>query len=342
MIIDSAKINFQGQHRQLHLSQRKESLQIRHQLPPASAPEPSTSQPSLTSGACCPSEKVDLDLQRAPNAEQSLSLAIIRRLFKALTGRELQLFSPEALKNDTEAVTIQAPTQAPIQAPNQRQADTTWVYEQSTHYAEAEVSTFNAEGKIVTRDGQTIDFSVSLNMSRAFYSSSTISASNAPKTDPLVINFDGQAAELGSTTFEFDIDANGTLDQIAMLTSNSGMLALDKNGDGQINDGSELFGAQTGNGFNELAAYDDDGNQFIDAGDAIYDRLRIWQRHADGSQQLVALGAKNVGALFLGHLTTPFQLKSPDNQSLGEVASSGVYLTEQGSVGTLQQINLAV
>jgi hypothetical protein len=86
--------------------------------------------------------------------------------------------------------------------------------------------------------------------------------------------------------------------------------------------------------------FDDDGNHFIDEGDAIYKRLRIWSFNEDGSQQLVALGNKNIGAIFLGHVTSPFQLKDDSNNSLGEVASSGIYLTEQGSVGVIQQINL--
>ncbi|MDD2761116.1 MAG: hypothetical protein PHH11_12585, partial [Methylomonas sp.] len=92
-------------------------------------------------------------------------------------------------------------------------------------------------------------------------------------------------------------------------------------------------------GFTELAAYDEDNNQFIDEADPIYQQLRIWLRQPDGSEQLVALGEKNVGAIYLGHVSTPFQLKAEDNKSLGEIASSGVYLTEQGGVGTVQQIN---
>jgi hypothetical protein len=162
------------------------------------------------------------------------------------------------------------------------------------------------------------------------------------KTDPLVINFDGNAAELSQKRFEFDIDANGTTEQIATLKPGSGFLALDKNQDGVINNGSELFGPNSGNGFSELAKYDVDKNSFIDEADPIYNSLRIWQRHEDGSQQLIALGDKNIGAIYLGHVTTPFQLRTADNQSLGEVTDTGIYLTEEGKTGTIQQINLSV
>lgn len=266
-------------------------------------------------------------------------MEIIRRMVKEITGQELKLFSPDELQGEADEISYQEPVRAPVQTSSG--GGMGLVYERSESYFESETTSFSAEGSITTKDGKSIAFSVSLAMDRSFYMESNLSirVGEAAKTDPLVINFDGNAAELTNTYFEFDIDANGSLDQIAMLKSNSGMLALDKNQDGVVNDGSELFGPKTGNGFEELAAYDEDNNQFIDEADSIYQQLRIWQRHADGSQQLLALGDKNVGAIYLGHVTTPFQLKAEDNSSLGEVASSGIYLTEQGATGTLQQIN---
>ena len=204
---------------------------------------------------------------------------------------------------------------------------------------------FSATGSIETQDGKSIAFSVSLNMSREFRMETNLSfraGDPEKKVDPLVINFDGNAAELSQTRFAFDIDANGTTEQIATLKPGSGFLALDNNQDGVINNGSELFGPNSGNGFAELAKYDSDSNGFIDEADPIYDRLRIWQRHEDGSQQLIALGDKNIGAIYLGHATTPFQLRTADNRSLGEITDTGVYLTENGKTGTIQQINFSV
>lgn len=58
--------------------------------------------------------------------------------------------------------------------------------------------------------------------------------------------------------FYFDLDADGTADRISMLKSGSGFLALDKNGNGKIDDGSELFGTQSGDGFADLEEYDID------------------------------------------------------------------------------------
>ena len=89
--------------------------------------------------------------------------------------------------------------------------------------------------------------------------------------------------------------------RISFVGPGSGFLALDQNGDGTVNDGSGLFGARTGNGFHELAAYDDDGNGWIDEGDSVYVGLRIWEKDAEGNDRLMALGKRGLGAIFLGH-----------------------------------------
>ncbi|MEW8017103.1 MAG: hypothetical protein AB2765_16685 [Candidatus Thiodiazotropha endolucinida] len=58
--------------------------------------------------------------------------------------------------------------------------------------------------------------------------------------------------------------------------------------------------------------------------------------------QLVALGSRGMGAIYLGHFTTPFSLKDDPSQSQGVVRSSGFYLNETGTTGTLQQVDLVI
>ncbi len=337
MIIESATINMQSAHHFLQSSRYAESFRAIRSEGVESTVRPPANDRLTLSKAVAESRESTLDLDRQPDAMHSLMMQIIRRMVKEITGKELKLFSPADLQGKADEVRFQVPAQA---QPNR---DSGLVYEQSFSYFESENTSFSAEGSIKTKDGQSIDFSVSLSMSRSFYfeSNQSIRLGESAKTDPLVINFDGNAAELSNTFFEFDIDADGKANQIAMLKPGSGLLALDKNQDGVVNDGSELFGPASGNGFEELAAYDEDNNHFIDEADSIYQRLRIWFRHSDGTQQLLALGQKNVGAIYLGHVSTPFQLKAEDT-SLGEVATSGIYLSEQGEVGTLQQINFTV
>ncbi|HMU67403.1 MAG TPA: hypothetical protein PKE57_09660, partial [Cellvibrionaceae bacterium] len=209
---------------------------------------------------------------------------------------------------------------------------------------EVEKMHFAAQGQVVTQDGKSISFNAELFMSRSFTNTTSLTLIDGQPVmkDPLVINFDGTGAELERTRFAFDLDSDGTEEQIANLRPNSGYLALDKNGDGVINNGRELFGPTSNNGFAELAAYDEDNNGFIDEGDSVYSQLRIWQRDSNGASRLLALGDRQIGAIYLGHAMSPMQLKAADNTSLGEVVSSGVYLREDGSTGLVQQINLAV
>lgn len=66
---------------------------------------------------------------------------------------------------------------------------------------------------------------------------------------------------LTEAKYNFDLDSDGREDLISFVRPGSGFLALDLNGDGRVNDGRELFGPATGDGFAELARYDQDGNQ---------------------------------------------------------------------------------
>ncbi len=126
------------------------------------------------------------------------------------------------------------------------------------------------------------------------------------------------------------------------LGAGSGFLALDKNGDGIINDGSELFGALTGNGFAELAKYDQDGNGWIDEADEIFNKLLIWQKDEQGNDVLRGLGAAGVGAIYLGSANTNFSLNSAtDNHTNAVIRQTGMFLYENGESGTMQQVDFA-
>lgn len=349
MIIKSSAIQLNSQHQFLKNFQESESLRV-WKTPDQSMANTKGQQGDTVSlsdfAKTLKTGTQSLEVSNSLDANQSVQLLIVKHLVKSITGRDFKLFSPAELTagpgNESTNIEI---TMTPPPAANQPpSAGFGLVYEHHTAYQESESTSFSATGSIKTQDGKSIDFSVQLNMSREFSLETSLSFTAGDpekKVDPLVINFDGNAAELSQTRFAFDIDANGTPEQIATLKPGSGFLALDKNKDGVINNGSELFGPNSGNGFAELAKYDSDNNGFIDQADSIYNSLRIWQRHEDGSQQLIALGDKNIGAIYLGHATTPFQLRTADNKSLGEVTDTGVYLTEGGQTGTIQQINLS-
>lgn len=214
----------------------------------------------------------------------------------------------------------------------------------SSTLVEQEAVSVQAGGYVQTEDGRSISFGVNLNMSREFASQVNIeSTQQVVMTDPLVINMDDLPAGVTDMTFQFDIDCDGKLDEISMLREGSGFLALDKNGDGKINDGSELFGTRSGDGFADLAAYDEDGNGWIDENDEIYSKLRIWSKDKDGNDVLKTLKEADVGAIYLGSAKSQFSITDEKNNDvLGAVRATGVYLKEStGMAGTVQQVDLA-
>lgn len=214
----------------------------------------------------------------------------------------------------------------------------------SSTLVEQEAVHVQAGGYVQTEDGRSISFGVDLNMSREFASQVNIeSTQQVVMTDPLVINMDDLPAGVTDMTFQFDIDCDGKLDEISMLREGSGFLALDKNGDGKINDGSELFGTRSGDGFADLAAYDEDGNGWIDENDEIFSKLRIWSKDKDGNDVLKTLKEADVGAIYLGSASSQFSITDEKNNDvLGAVRATGVYLKEStGMAGTVQQVDLA-
>ncbi len=112
-------------------------------------------------------------------------------------------------------------------------------------------------------------------------------AANAqPPRDPLAIDLGIEGINL--TTLEngvnFDLDKNGFAEKTAWIGNEDGLLVLDRNKDGIINDGGELFGDQvelsngliSASGFDALADLDDDANGVINTNDSIWNDLRIW------------------------------------------------------------------
>jgi len=272
---------------------------------------------------------------------------LIRLMIEALTGKKINFTSLKATQADGEASPAADASQAQNQAQPAPSAGFGVEYDAHESYTEAESMNFSAQGVVQTADGRQIDFTLQLAMERVYSREENVSVRLGDvvvrkQKDPLVINFGGTAAQLTDTKFSFDIDSDGKADQVSFVGPNSGFIALDKNNDGKINNGSELFGAKSGDGFQDLAAFDQDKNGWIDENDPVFEQLKVWSKDAQGNDSLVGLKLKGVGALYLGKTATPFELKNGNNDSLGTIRSGGVYLNENGSAGTLQQVDLTV
>lgn len=278
----------------------------------------------------------------ANDIERDPKFILIKLLVEMLTGNKIKIMSTADVQGDQHAVTSPAPPASePAKQPEgQQRAGFGVEYDRHQVHEETEQTTFQAHGSIHTADGQKIDFDIALAMNRSYREQSDVSvrAGDGIRKDPLVINFNGAAAQLQSQRFSFDLDGNGKAENVPLLSGSSGYLALDRNNNGKVDSGTELFGTASGNGFADLARYDSDGNGWIDENDPIFGSLRIWS--PDGA--LRSLAERGVGALSLAHSDTPFELKDDANKTLGAVRASGVYLAENGSAGTLQQIDLMI
>ena len=214
----------------------------------------------------------------------------------------------------------------------------------SGFYTEAESTTFATTGIVRTADGRDINFNMEVSMSRAFTASiNSLEVESYIKTDPLMINLDTDIGSVSDQKFFFDLNADGKEEEISFAGKGSGFLALDRNGDGKINDGSELFGTKSGDGFKDLAAYDEDGNGWIDENDAVFSQLKIWTKDEEGNDRLIRLKDADVGAIDLGNADTQFSLKDADHKLNGEIKKTGIYLRESsGEVGTVNHVDLII
>ncbi|SFN92387.1 hypothetical protein SAMN05660284_02528 [Formivibrio citricus] len=203
---------------------------------------------------------------------------------------------------------------------------------------ETESACYSACGRVKTADGREISFASQIELAR---SSRSETHGEIAMLDPLVLNYAAASASLAGQTFNFDLDADGDQEAISQLHAGSAFLALDKNADGKIGDGGELFGATSGDGFADLAQYDGDHNGWIDEGDSVYAQLKLWLKDDSGQDKLASLKDMGIGAIYLDQARADFTLQDKQQQTRGKLRASGVYLTEAGQAGSIQQLDLA-
>ena len=161
--------------------------------------------------------------------------------------------------------------------------------------------------------------------------------------DPLTLDLDGDGIETvshnGYKGVLFDHDGDGIRTASGWVASDDGLLVVDRNGDGIINDGKELFGdssvlkdgTKAAHGYAALAEYDSNGDGVVDAKDADFDKLRVWRDlNQDGvsqKEELFTLEEVGVQSLNVAYQDT--------NQNLGNgnrLAQEGSYTGKDGNV----------
>lgn len=306
----------------------------------ARAVDPPLASAQAQAGASASAERVDSATEQI---EGDRGLQVLLQLIEFLTGRPARVFDSRALQSDGEpSPDALASSEWVGTAPRPQRAV---VVERQQVIDERESTLFQAQGSIRTADGVEVQFQLSLQMSRHYHRevSERIEVGPAPRRkDPLVINFAGAAAELQSRRFSFDLDADGQADSLALLGRGSGFLVFDLNANGQVDNGRELFGALSGDGYADLARHDGDGNGWIDEADPIFSQLGVWLPSDVGGGQLLSLRQAGVSAISLSNIATEFGLRDVHNAELGQIRATGVYLRADGGVGTSQQVDLSV
>lgn len=171
-----------------------------------------------------------------------------------------------------------------------------------------------------------------------------------PRRDPLVLDLDGDGIETTSTrdgtVILFDHDGDGIKTGTGWVRPDDGWLVLDRNGNGTIDTGNELFGVDTlksngqfaTDGFDALKDLDENGDGKIDIADSVFANLQIWRDlNQDGISQadeLTTLGDHNIISIGVNSTATNKDLGNGNVQTAG-----GTFTRTDGANGATGATN---
>lgn len=207
----------------------------------------------------------------------------------------------------------------------------------------------NIEAKaIIKTQNKNIEIDLNISYSKEFYEkhNESIEFKDISFLDPLVINYAGNENALDNLsnemTFMFDLNNDGIKEEVPLLKSGNAFLAIDKNHNGKIDNGSELFGPQTNSGFEELREYDEDENSWIDENDEVFKDLLIWTKDEQDEDKLIGLGQSGIGALYLSDISSELTYNTSVNNSIAQLKSSSIYIKKDGTAGLLSSLDFIV
>jgi hypothetical protein len=273
------------------------------------------------------------DLLEQIEAEKrgSVDFQLIERMLYPEKVKELP-----AVVQESPPLTVRVPSEVvPAQPPGQAAAvETSLTVEVHAEFEHVETSVSATDGSVVV--GEFTYERVDVRVRQETITSVPVAPQ---KQDPLALDLDGNGLKTSGVAagVQFDLNADGHVDRASVATGGDALLALDRNANGRIDDGRELFGDQNGdaNGFAALSVFDDNRDGRIDAQDAVYSRLQLLSFGADGSQQLAGLVDAGVRAISLGYQVAATDLASGD--SIREVSG---FERLDGSRGTAADLLL--
>ena len=304
------------------------------------------------------SSKLAFSSEDMLSPEDRIKKMIIERLLERLSNKDKVSLYPqqksvnmEFSQNKTQSSTssfLSAIFKNPYKNDeNQNQELKAMVFTNTQEYYQKESIDFGAKVKFNTPN-KSYEMILDISFSKEFYekTSTRLVIGDEKFIDPLVVNFGEDINpfdNISSLKFAFDLNSDGKDELIPYLKAGAGYLVLDKNLNGKIDSGKELFGPQTGDGFKELAKYDGDKNGFIDEADEVFSKLKIWSFDEAGNSSLISLLDSNIGAIYLSDVQSGFKYKDAINSTLAQQQSNGVFIKEDGSgLGVVNSINIVV
>ncbi len=259
---------------------------------------------------------------RAPS--QSSVVSITDNLQTAKSGSLLYqivsrlLLTPEQDKQLSDSLEKLADSQSTENLPDKSVVQPVQSNEQLSQFSlEIEVTVINVNQQTLIINDQFGSLVQQTTVVEAF--SMRLEVSFGPQaeevSDPLIIDFKGDGITTSGIEngVAFDIDADGFIDQVSVPTTDDAFLALDVNGNGIIDNGSELFGDQTDyqNGFEYLASFDDNNDNKIDANDRIFNSL-LMMRLINNDQFITQLSETNIQSINLDYNNASTRTDSGD------------------------------
>lgn len=163
------------------------------------------------------------------------------------------------------------------------------------------------------------------------------------RIDPLTLDLDGDGIETVavSSKIKFDFDGDGIRTGTGWIKGDDGFLVFDRNDNGSIDSGSELFGVDTtkldgskaNNGFDALKDFDSNIDGVFDANDDLYDQIKVWRDiNQDGISQLSELNSlKSLAIKSIRIDANP----TSENHNNNIISAVGQFTFEDGHTGTL-------
>ena len=166
-------------------------------------------------------------------------------------------------------------------------------------------------------------------------------------TSPIVLDLDNDGIETANvlTGTHFDHNANGFRELTGWVNPDDGLLVMDRDGNGTIDTGKELFGNQTllangtkaANGFQALAELDSNHDGKIDANDPAYSQLMVWQ-DIDGDGYSSADELYTLEELGIQNISTGYANTNITDVNGNTIKENGTFVHTDGTTGSAADV----